>query len=92
MQNDHPEDFVVGTGETHSVQEFCDKAFSYLGLDYREYVKQDPRFYRPAEVDLLIADPTRVRQKLGWSPEVDFDGLVEMMVDADLKRLGGEIT
>jgi GDPmannose 4,6-dehydratase len=92
MQNDHPEDFVVGTGETHSVQEFCDKAFSYLGLDYREYVKQDPRFYRPAEVDLLIADSTRVRQKLGWEPKVDFDGLVEMMVDADLKRLGGEIT
>jgi GDPmannose 4,6-dehydratase len=92
MQNDHPEDFVVGTGETHSVQEFCEKAFSYLGLDYKEYVKQDPRFYRPAEVDLLIADSTRVRQKLGWSPKVDFDGLVEMMVDADLKRLGGEIT
>jgi GDPmannose 4,6-dehydratase len=92
MQNDHPEDFVVGTGETHSVQEFCEKAFSYLGMDYREYVKQDPRFYRPAEVDLLIADSTRVRQKLGWSPKVDFDGLVEMMVDADLKRLGGEIT
>jgi GDPmannose 4,6-dehydratase len=92
MQNDHPEDFVVGTGETHSVQEFCEKAFSYLGLDYREYVKQDPRFYRPAEVDLLIADSTRVRQKLGWSPKVDFNGLVEMMVDADLKRLGGEIT
>jgi GDPmannose 4,6-dehydratase len=92
MQNDHPEDFVVGTGETHSVQEFCEKAFSYLGLDYREYVKQDPRFYRPAEVDLLIADSTRVRQKLGWEPKVDFDGLVEMMVDADLKRLGGEIT
>jgi GDPmannose 4,6-dehydratase len=92
MQNDHPEDFVVGTGETHSVQEFCEKAFSYLGLDYREYVKQDPRFYRPAEVDLLIADSTRVRQQLGWSPNVDFNGLVEMMVDADLKRLGGEIT
>jgi len=92
MQNDHPEDFVVGTGATHSVQEFCEKAFSYLGLDYREYVKQDPRFYRPAEVDLLIADSTRVRQQLGWSPKVDFDGLVEMMVDADLKRLGGEIT
>jgi GDPmannose 4,6-dehydratase len=92
MQNDHPEDFVVGTGETHSVQEFCEKAFSYLGLDYQEYVKQDPRFYRPAEVDLLIADSTRVRQQLGWSPNVDFNGLVEMMVDADLKRLGGEIT
>ena len=76
MQNDHPEDFVVGTGETHSVREFCEKAFSYLGLDYREYVIQDPRFYRPAEVDLLIADATRVHQKLGWAPKVDFDGLV----------------
>lgn len=92
MQNDHPEDFVVGTGVTHSVREFCEKAFSYLGLDYHNYVIQDPRFYRPAEVDLLVADATRVRQKLGWSPKVDFDGLVEMMVDADLKRLGREIT
>jgi GDPmannose 4,6-dehydratase len=92
IQNDHPEDFVVGTGETHSVQEFCDKAFSYLDMDYREYVIQDPRFYRPAEVDLLVADSTRVRQKLGWAPKVDFNKLVQMMVDADLVRLGGEIT
>jgi GDPmannose 4,6-dehydratase len=92
IQNDHPEDFVVGTGETHSVREFCEKAFSYLGMDYHDYVIQDPRFLRPAEVDLLVADSTRVRQKLGWAPRVNFDGLVEMMVDSDLKRLGGEIT
>ena len=92
MQNDHAEDFVVGTGETHSVREFCEKAFSYLGMDYHNYVIQDPRFFRPAEVDLLVADSTRVYQKLGWVPKVNFDGLVEMMVDADLKHLGGEIS
>jgi GDPmannose 4,6-dehydratase len=92
VQNDQPEDFVVGTGETHSVREFCDKAFSYLDLDYKEYVIQDQHFYRPAEIDLLIADSTGVRQKLGWAPIVDFDGLVRMMVNADLVRLGGEIS
>jgi GDPmannose 4,6-dehydratase len=92
MQNGKPEDFVVGTGVTHSVREFCEKAFGYLGLDYQDYVVQDPHFFRPAEVDLLVADATRVRKKLGWTPKVDFDRLVEMMVDADLKRLGGEIT
>jgi GDPmannose 4,6-dehydratase len=92
IQNDQPEDFVVCTGETHSVREFCAKAFSYLGLDYNDYVVQDPRFIRPAEVDLLVGDSSKVRQKLGWVPHVDFDGLVEMMVDSDLKRLGGEVT
>jgi GDPmannose 4,6-dehydratase len=92
MQNGKPEDFVVGTGVTHSVREFCEKAFGYLGLDYQDYVIQDTHFFRPAEVDLLVADATRVREKLGWTPKVDFDRLVEMMVDADLKRLGGEIT
>jgi GDPmannose 4,6-dehydratase len=92
IQNDQAEDFVVGTGETHSVREFCEKAFSHLGLDYREYVVQDARFIRPAEVDLLVADSTRVRQKLGWTPKVNFDGLVEMMVDADLKRVEREVT
>jgi GDPmannose 4,6-dehydratase len=92
IQNDQPEDYVVGTGETHSVREFCEKAFSYLGMDYHDYVIQDPRFFRPAEVDLLIADSAKVHQKLGWAPKVNFNGLVEMMVDADLKRLGGEIT
>jgi len=92
IQNDIPEDFVVGTDETHSVREFCEKAFSCLDLDYTDYVIQDPRFYRPAEVDLLVADSRRVRQKLGWAPKVDFDGLVRMMVDSDLVRLGKEIT
>ncbi len=92
LQNDNAVDFVVGTGETHSVREFCEKAFTYLGMDYREYVIQDPRFIRPAEVDLLVADSSKARQELGWTPRVNFDALVEMMVDADLKRLGGEIT
>jgi GDPmannose 4,6-dehydratase len=92
IQNEHPEDFVVGTGETHTVREFCEKVFSYLDLDYHDYVVQDPRFIRPAEVDLLVADPSRVRQSLGWAPKIDFCGLAEMMVDADLKRLGGEVT
>lgn len=92
MQNDHAEDFVVGIGETHSVREFCERAFSRLGMDYREFVVQDPRFYRPAEVDCLIADPTKARQKLGWAPNVNFDGLVQMMVDADLKRCGGQVS
>ncbi len=92
MQNDNAEDFVVGTGETHSVREFCEKAFGFLDMDYRQYVIQDPRFFRPAEVDLLVADPCRARQKLGWEPKVDFNGLVRMMVDSDLTRLGGEIT
>ena len=92
IQNDQPVDFVVGTGETHTVREFCEKVFSYLDLDYHDYVVQDPRFIRPAEVDLLVADSTKVRQSLGWTPNVDFDGLAEMMVDADLKRLGGEVT
>ena len=91
MQNDQPKDFVVGTDETHSVREFCDKAFSYLDLDYKEYVIQDPRFIRPVDVDLLVADSTRIRHELGWAPIVDFDSLVRMMVDADLVRLRKEI-
>ena len=91
LQQDTPDDYVVGSGETHSVREFCEKAFGYLDLDYRDYVVQDPRFYRPAEVDLLVSDPSHARQKLGWQPQVDFDGLIRMMVDSDLKRLGKEI-
>ena len=87
LQQDEPEDFVVGTGETHSVREFCELAFAHVGLDYRDYVVQDPRFFRPAEVDLLVADPTKAREKLGWVPEVSFEQLVKMMVDADLARL-----
>jgi GDPmannose 4,6-dehydratase len=92
IQNDSPQDFVVGTGETHSVREFCEKAFAYLDLDFRDYIVQDARFIRPAEVDLLVADSSRARKELGWTPKINFDGLVEMMVDADLKRLGREVT
>lgn len=91
LQQDEPEDYVIGTGETHSVREFCEIAFSSVGLDYRDYVVQDPRFYRPAEVDLLISDPSKAKQKLGWEPTVSFEGLVKMMVNADLKRVAREI-
>jgi len=84
LQQDQPADYVVGTGETHSVQELCETAFSHVGLDWQEHVVQDPRFMRPAEVDLLISDPRKAREVLGWEPEVSFRGLIEMMVDADL--------
>jgi GDPmannose 4,6-dehydratase len=91
LQMDRPDDFVVGTGQTHSVREFCELAFSYVGLDYQDYVVQDARFYRPAEVDSLVANPIKANQELKWSPKVDFTGLAHMMVDADLKRLALEI-
>lgn len=87
LQQDEPDNFVIGMGETHSVREFCEVAFSHVDLDYREYVVQDERFYRPAEVDLLIADPRKARSVLGWEPTVGFRELVTMMVDADLERL-----
>ena len=89
LQPSEPADYVIGTGETHSVQELCEAAFSHAGLDWREHVVQDPRFMRPAEVDLLQADPTRAREALGWTPTVGFRKLVGMMVDADLARLSG---
>ena len=91
LQQDEPQDYVIGTGVTHAVREFCEAAFGYVGLDYRDYVIQDPRFYRPAEVDLLVADPSKARQVLGWEPEVTFESLVRMMVDADLKRVSIEM-
>lgn len=87
LQQEQAEDFVVGTGETHSVREFCELAFEHVGLDYRNFVVQDERFYRPAEVDLLVADPSKAHAKLGWEPSVSFPELVKMMVDADLERL-----
>jgi GDPmannose 4,6-dehydratase len=86
LQQDEPDDYVVGTGHTWSVRQLCDAAFSYLGLDYRDYVKQDAKYLRPAEVDLLVADPTKVRRSLGWEPRVSFEELVRMMVDADVAR------
>ncbi len=87
LQQDQPEDYVVGTGEAHSVRELCEVAFSYVGLDYREFVKQDPRYFRPVDVDFLLADPTKAKTKLGWKPSVSFEELIHMMVDADLERL-----
>ena len=87
LQHDKPESFVIGMGETHSVREFCEIAFGCADLDYKEFVVQDERYYRPAEVDLLISDPSRARSVLGWEPAVSFRELVTMMVDSDLKRL-----
>ena len=90
LQPDEPDDYVVGTGETHAVQELCEVAFSHVGLDWHDYVVQDPRFMRPAEVDLLISDPTKAREKLGWVPDVHFADLIKMMVDADIEVLKEE--
>lgn len=87
LQQDAPGNFVIGMGETHSVREFCKIAFGHVDLDYNDYVVQDERFYRPAEVDLLISDPSKARATLGWEPSVSFVELVTMMVDADLERL-----
>ena len=84
LQQDQPDDYVAATGETHSVRDFCEHAFARLGLDWQEYVEQDERYFRPAEVDLLIGDPAKARQKLGWEPRVTFKELVDLMVDADL--------
>src|SRR5213594_4873549 len=86
LQQKAPEDFVIGTGESHSVRELCELAFNHVGLDYRKYVVQDPKFFRPAEVDLLVADPSKARKQLGWKPRVSFAELVRTMVDADLER------
>lgn len=87
LQHEGPDDYVIATGETHSVEEFVEEAFSYVDLDWKEYVVQDPRFYRPAEVDLLVGDPAKAGRVLGWEPTVDFQGLVRLMVDADLATL-----
>jgi GDPmannose 4,6-dehydratase len=87
LQREQPADYVIGSGETHSVRELVELAFGHVGLDYRQYVVSDPRFYRPAEVDLLLADPSKAQRELGWAPQVGFAELVAMMVDADLQRL-----
>jgi GDPmannose 4,6-dehydratase len=86
LQRDAPADYVIGTGETHSVRELCEVAFSHVGLDYRKHVTQDKKYFRPAEVDLLVADPTKAKKELGWKPRILFAELVRMMVDADLER------
>jgi GDPmannose 4,6-dehydratase len=87
LQQESPDDYVVGTGETHSVRELCQTAFGYLDLDWQKHVTVDPKLIRPAEVDLLVSDPRKVREKLGWQPTMSFEGLIRMMVDADIARL-----
>jgi len=90
LQHDHGDDFVIGTGESHSVREFLDEAFGYINLDWKEYVRIDPRYYRPTEVDYLLANPEKARRELGWEPRVFFKDLVRIMVDADLELMGLE--
>jgi GDPmannose 4,6-dehydratase len=90
LQQETPGDYVVATGHTHSVLQFVDLAFSYVGLNYKDYVVQDERFMRPAEVDLLVGDPTRAHQQLGWKPEVAFEQLVHTMVDADMELVASQ--
>jgi GDPmannose 4,6-dehydratase len=85
LQQDRPDDYVVAMGETHSVREFLELSFSMLGLDYRDFVEFDPRYTRPSEVDVLLGDPGKTHAELGWKPEVDFQGLVKMMVEHDLE-------
>ena len=87
LQQDKPEDYVIATGQTHSVREFLEQAFGHVDLDWREYVEIDPRYYRPAEVDLLIGDASKAKKQLGWAPKTSFDELVKLMVDADMKLL-----
>jgi len=87
LQQPTPQDYVVGTGQTHSVRELVEAAFGHVGLKWQDYVVTDPKFMRPAEVDVLLADPSKARKELGWTPKVGFSELVAMMVDADLERL-----
>ena len=91
LQQDSPDDFVVATGETHTVREFCQLAFDHVGLDWEKHVVVDPKFFRPAEVDLLIGEPTKAHDKLGWKPETSFESLVQMMVSGDLDFLTGKL-
>ena len=91
LQAEQPDDFVIATGATHTVRELCEVAFAHVGLDWQAHVKIDPQFIRPAEVELLLGDAGKARRILGWKPEVDFHGLVKMMVDADLARMRREM-
>ncbi|MDR0869127.1 MAG: GDP-mannose 4,6-dehydratase [Planctomycetota bacterium] len=88
LQQDNPDDYVIGTGEAHTIREFLSAAFGYVGRDYQDYVKIDPKYFRPTEVDYLLADPRKAREKLGWQPRVKFHELVQIMMDADLELLG----
>ena len=89
LQHDTPSDYVIATGETHSVREFCEEAFGCVGLDWKEFVKVDPKYFRPAEVDVLLGDASKARRELGWAPKVAFKELARLMVEADLESAGG---
>ncbi|HOK89733.1 MAG TPA: GDP-mannose 4,6-dehydratase [Candidatus Hydrogenedentes bacterium] len=91
LQQDAPDDYVIATGETHTVREMCEIAFARVGLDWQQHVVQDPAFYRPAEVHLLLGDASKARQKLGWEPRYTFRQLIEMMVDADMERVAKQV-
>jgi len=90
LQQDSPDDYVLATNETHTVREFCQEAFSYVGLDWEQYVKHDSHYERPAEVDLLIGDPAKAKHQLGWEPATKFHALVRLMVDSDLRAVDGK--
>jgi GDPmannose 4,6-dehydratase len=90
LQQDSPDDYVVATGESHSVREYCEMAFGYVGLNYKDYVVTDPQLYRPAEVDLLIGNPAKAKRVLGWSSSTSFERLVRDMVEADCRACGVE--
>jgi GDPmannose 4,6-dehydratase len=92
LQQDNPEDYVIATGETHAVSEFCEEAFNYVGLDWKAYVEIDPRYFRPAEVDLLIGDASKAKRILGWQAKTKFKELVRLMVDADMKALADQLS
>jgi GDPmannose 4,6-dehydratase len=92
LQQDKPDDYVVATGKTISVREFAELAFTHAGLDFKEFVEFDPRYLRPAEVDLLLGDPAKAKKKLGWNPATTVEELAKMMVDADLERAKRERT
>jgi GDPmannose 4,6-dehydratase len=91
LQHDEPDDFVIATGESHSVREFVERAFARVGLDWERYVKIDPRYYRPSEVDHLRGDASKAARVLGWTPKTTFPALVDLMVDADIKLLEDEL-
>lgn len=88
LQQEYPEDFVIGTGEAHSVKDFLEEAFGYVNLDWREYIEIDPRYFRPKDVEFLISDASKAREKLGWVPKITFRELVRIMVDYDLELIG----
>jgi GDPmannose 4,6-dehydratase len=91
MQRDRPDDYVIGTGEGHTVRDFCRIAFDRVGLDWEPFVEVDPRYFRPTEVEELVADASKARADLGWEPTVSFEELVTSMVDADLARVGLDV-